>query len=367
MPALAAVRQVEPRPQRRRQHGLAAIGGETFARGHDGHLGHRRRTPARRNGVGHPFAYAFSMDAVLSCLIVGCGYVGSRLARRESARRPLLALVRSGKSETDLQSAGVLTLRIDLDAAADASAATGAGRRRRPGGCRLPGSAARHRHHGPAARIAAGADRRCHARCVRLHQHDRRLWRRGRRARRRVHARRAGERPLAPAGCSRKHGTGLVRGTRRALRDPARAGNLRAEPPAAGTAAAARARLARRGCRPGQSHPCRRPGRGHRGRRRSPVGAGRVQRDRWRLRQHHRVPAADGRGRGDRTSRAHQQGRGARRRFRAGMLSFLLESRRVDNRRMLEELGLQLQYPTLQSGVLASLAEMRQAPEAPAP
>ena len=49
------------------------------------------------------------------------------------------------------------------------------------------------------------------------------------------------------------------------------------------------------------------------------------------------------------------------------MLSFLLESRRVDNRRLLAELGLQLQYPTLQSGVLASLAEMRQSPGAPAP
>jgi hypothetical protein len=48
----------------------------------------------------------------------------------------------------------------------------------------------------------------------------------------------------------------------------------------------------------------------------------------------------------------------------AGMLSFLLESRRVDNRRMREDLGLQLQYPTLQSGVLASFAEMRQAPGA---
>jgi hypothetical protein len=49
------------------------------------------------------------------------------------------------------------------------------------------------------------------------------------------------------------------------------------------------------------------------------------------------------------------------------MLSFLLESRRVDNRRLLDDLGLQLQYPTLQSGVLASLAEMRQASAAAAP
>jgi len=50
----------------------------------------------------------------------------------------------------------------------------------------------------------------------------------------------------------------------------------------------------------------------------------------------------------------------------AGMLSFLLESRRVENRRMLADLGLRLQYPTLQSGVLASYAEMRRAQEAAA-
>jgi nucleoside-diphosphate-sugar epimerase len=59
------------------------------------------------------------MDADPSCLIAGCGYVGSRLARRESARRPLVALVRSGKSATNLQSAGVHTLRIDFDAVPD--------------------------------------------------------------------------------------------------------------------------------------------------------------------------------------------------------------------------------------------------------
>ena len=50
----------------------------------------------------------------------------------------------------------------------------------------------------------------------------------------------------------------------------------------------------------------------------------------------------------------------------AGMLFFLLESRRVDNRRLLADLGLRLQYPTLQSGVLASFAEMRDAEEAAA-
>ena len=46
-------------------------------------------------------------------------------------------------------------------------------------------------------------------------------------------------------------------------------------------------------------------------------------------------------------------------RIPAGMLSFLLESRRVDNRRLLEHLGLRLRYPTLSAGIAASLAEMR--------
>jgi nucleoside-diphosphate-sugar epimerase len=60
---------------------------------------------------------ALPAAAPLSCLIVGCGYVGARLARRESGRRPLLAIVRSGPSETELsRTTGVLTMRLDLDA-----------------------------------------------------------------------------------------------------------------------------------------------------------------------------------------------------------------------------------------------------------
>jgi hypothetical protein len=43
----------------------------------------------------------------------------------------------------------------------------------------------------------------------------------------------------------------------------------------------------------------------------------------------------------------------------AQMLAFLAESRRVSNRRMLDELGVQLTYPTMQAGIRASLAEMR--------
>jgi nucleoside-diphosphate-sugar epimerase len=56
------------------------------------------------------------MAAFVSCLVVGSGYVGARLARRENERRPLLAIVRSGPSATDLQSAGINTMRLDLDA-----------------------------------------------------------------------------------------------------------------------------------------------------------------------------------------------------------------------------------------------------------
>jgi nucleoside-diphosphate-sugar epimerase len=49
----------------------------------------------------------------------------------------------------------------------------------------------------------------------------------------------------------------------------------------------------------------------------------------------------------------------ARGRISPGMLAFLVESRRVDNRRMRDELGVQLAYPTLDAGITASLAEMR--------
>lgn len=41
-----------------------------------------------------------------------------------------------------------------------------------------------------------------------------------------------------------------------------------------------------------------------------------------------------------------------------GMLAFLLESRRVEPRRMRDELGLRLRYPTLREGIRASLDEM---------
>jgi len=61
--------------------------------------------------------YAAAMTVpFLSCLIVGCGYAGTRLARLEAARRPVLALVRSGPHATELDAAGIRTMRVDLDA-----------------------------------------------------------------------------------------------------------------------------------------------------------------------------------------------------------------------------------------------------------
>ena len=47
-------------------------------------------------------------------------------------------------------------------------------------------------------------------------------------------------------------------------------------------------------------------------------------------------------------------------RISAGMLSFLRESRRVDNRRMREELGVELRYARLDDGIAASLPGMQE-------
>jgi nucleoside-diphosphate-sugar epimerase len=48
-------------------------------------------------------------------------------------------------------------------------------------------------------------------------------------------------------------------------------------------------------------------------------------------------------------------------RISAGMLAFLRESRRVDNRRMREELGVEPRYANLDDGIAASLAEVEEA------
>jgi hypothetical protein len=41
-----------------------------------------------------------------------------------------------------------------------------------------------------------------------------------------------------------------------------------------------------------------------------------------------------------------------------GMLSYLDESRRIENRRLVEELGVQLRYPDLEAGLAAIRATM---------
>lgn len=53
----------------------------------------------------------------------------------------------------------------------------------------------------------------------------------------------------------------------------------------------------------------------------------------------------------------------ARHHLSAGMLSYLAESKRLDNRRLREELDIELQYPDLVRGLAASVAAQRKQPE----
>jgi nucleoside-diphosphate-sugar epimerase len=54
-------------------------------------------------------------DASGGCLLVGCGYVGTRLARRLRARGPVLALVRSSGSAESLRREGIPVIAFNLD------------------------------------------------------------------------------------------------------------------------------------------------------------------------------------------------------------------------------------------------------------
>jgi nucleoside-diphosphate-sugar epimerase len=54
-----------------------------------------------------------------TCTIVGCGYAGLRLARRLAPRWNVLALARSDATATKLAAEGVATRRLDLDAAVE--------------------------------------------------------------------------------------------------------------------------------------------------------------------------------------------------------------------------------------------------------
>jgi len=305
------------------------------------------------------------MDVALSCLIVGCGYVGSRLARRELARRPLLALVRSGRSETDLHSAGVRTLRVDLDAAPDSA--------------QQPALAAAT-DHSAVVYLAPPPDRGTT---------DPRLAT--------FLAQIEGATPAVFVYIST---TGVYGDAGGALVDeftPVAPSNDRSRRRVAAESTV-QAWCTARGVRwvilrvPGIYGPNRLPL--ERLRRREPAlreeDAGPGNRihvddlvaaivaavDRPSVRGVFNVTDGD-----YASTTAYLQltaavagleppplvsKAAARATIPAGMLSFLLESRRVDNRRMLADLGLQLQYPTLQSGVLASFAEMRHAREAAA-
>jgi nucleoside-diphosphate-sugar epimerase len=53
-----------------------------------------------------------------TCLIAGCGYTGTRLARRLAGRGPLLALVRTEASAQDLARAGIPAVPADFDGGA---------------------------------------------------------------------------------------------------------------------------------------------------------------------------------------------------------------------------------------------------------
>jgi nucleoside-diphosphate-sugar epimerase len=58
-----------------------------------------------------------------SCLIVGCGYVGTRLARAAAGRCRVAALLRPGPRAAALADAGIATLPMDLDATGESGAA----------------------------------------------------------------------------------------------------------------------------------------------------------------------------------------------------------------------------------------------------
>ena len=317
-----------------------------------------------RGGSGESFAYARVMDEqapaapFLSCLIVGCGYVGTRLARRESGRRPVLAIVRSGTSENSLHQAGVLTLRFDLDA---------------PDPLLQPTLAEAARG---AAIVYLVAPPETGSTDPRLESFLQRL-----------------DDPARPKAFVYISTTGVYGDTGGALVDetsPVAPANDRSRRRVAAESAVT-AWCAARDVRcvilrvPGIYGPHRLPL--ERLRRREPVLRDDEAGPGNRIHVDDLVnaivatiddPTASGIynvSDGDPSSttdylRATAAAAGlpspelitraeAARRISPGMLSFLLESRRVDNRRLTGELGVRLRFPSMQSGIAASLAEMR--------
>jgi nucleoside-diphosphate-sugar epimerase len=302
------------------------------------------------------------MDALLSCLIVGCGYVGSRLARREVGRRPVLAIVRSSQAQATLEAESVRTLRVDFDDAATAPAAGG-----------LDSALAAAADHAAIVYLAPPPD--AGITDPRLETFLSRL---------------GASVPQAFVYISTTGVYGDAGGARVDETTPVAPGNDRSRRRVAAENLA-RAWCAARGVRcvilrvPGIYGPHRLPlerlARNEPALRDEDAGPGnRIHVDDLAAAIVAAIDSPAARGvynvtDGDPSStttylRLTAQAAGlapprlvskdeARKVIPAGMLSFLLESRLVDNRRMREELGVRLLYPTLLSGVLASLAEMR--------
>jgi nucleoside-diphosphate-sugar epimerase len=300
------------------------------------------------------------MDASLSCLIVGCGYLGMRLARCAREQRRVAGLVRSAASDADLQAAGIPALRVDLDAAVD------------------PAARARIASAAQAAAVVylapppdtGTADPRVQNFLDCLDD----------------------TRPPAvfvyisttgvygdAAGAVVDETTPVAPGTDRARR------RVAAEQAVQSWCAARRVRcviLRVPGIYGPQRLPLERLQRREPALRPEDAGPGnRIHVDDLvaailRCCDHAAATGIYNVTDGDHSSStqflqltAAAAGLAppplvskaeARERIPAGMLSFLLESRRVDNRRLRQELGLQLRYPTLTAGVHASLAEMQQ-------
>lgn len=306
--------------------------------------------------VSKPFAYAVAVGALLSCLIVGCGYVGTRLARAEVGRRSVQVVVRSAANTARLRADAIDTLQVDFD---------------------HPGSWPRHA-------LQAAAHGAALVYLVPPAEHgdgDARL-----------EALLDGLGEATPALLVYISTTGVYGDTGGAVVDehtPVAPANARSRRRVAAEALAA-SWCAARNVRcvvlrvPGIYGPHRLPL--DRLRRGEPVlcpdeaGPGnRIHVDDLVAAI---VAAIDRRaaqgifnvGDGDHTSTTVYLQETARaaglpapalvsraeasQRIAPGMLSFLLESRRVDNTRMRDELGVQPRYPTVQAGLRASLAEM---------
>jgi nucleoside-diphosphate-sugar epimerase len=296
-------------------------------------------------------------DVVLSCLVVGCGYVGTRFARHAAGRRPVLAIVRTGPSATDLETAGINTMRLDLDdthPVLQPSLATAA-----------QGAAVVYLVPPP---DHGTSDPRLERFLLQLGD-------------------------AVPAVLAYVSTTGVYGDTGGALVDehaPLVPGNDRARRRVAAESVA-QAWCAARGVRcvilrvPGIYGPHRLPlerlERGEPALRPEDAGPGnRIHVDDLAASIAAAIdnPAAQGAynvtdGDPASTTAFLQETAAAAglpaprlvakseaaRHISPGMLAFLLESRRVDNRRLLDELGVRLRYPRSQAGILASLAEMR--------